>query len=152
MLSFGDVGDFIRDAFANIFIEIIDKTVYFILSTLYSVWELLAKIDIFGGGEGGEVIYETFTQRFYTIISIVMIFVFAYRLLCYIMDPDGSKKSGTSASTFIKNIVVSVVMVILAPLVFKYMSIFQYHVVANNTIPSLVLGSNGGNEVLPAGK
>ena len=152
MLFIGGIGDFVHDAFLNIFLELLDTVVYSLLASLYLVWELIAKIDIFGGGSGGQVIYDTFTARIYTFIAIVMVFIFAYRLLCYIMDPDGSSKSGTSASTMIKNILTSVIMVVLAPLVFKYMSVFQYHVVANNTIPSIVLGTNGANEVIPSGK
>ena len=155
MLAFGfSVGDFIHDAFATIFISLLDRVVYSILAVTYRIWVGITKLDLFGGSEAGEQIYDAFTGRIYTIISIVMIFIFAYRLILYILDPDGkyTSKLKENGGTLIKRTILSVVLVIVAPIIFKYMSAFQYHVVANNTIPNIVLGTEGGNRYLDNGK
>ncbi|MCR4581620.1 MAG: hypothetical protein K5666_03825 [Bacilli bacterium] len=151
MLSIGaSVGSFIMDAFCAIFIGLLDGVVYLLLSLIYAVWEVLAKVDIFGGGTAGEKIYEQFTARIFTVISIVMVFMVAYNIIKYIMDPDGDSVKKTSG--LVKQIIISVLMCIFAPLIFKYMAVFQYHVVANNTIPNIVLGTNGGNRKISSGK
>ena len=153
MLAFGfSVGDFITDAFATIFINLLDTTVYAILAVTYRIWVGITKLDIFGGSEAGEKIYDEFTGRIYTIIAIVMIFIFAYRLILYILDPDGKYAPSTKSGTLIKRTILSVVLVIVAPVIFKYMSAFQYHVVSNNTIPNIVLGTEGGNRYIDNGK
>lgn len=151
MLCIGGTPDFLMDILTFIFLSILDNVVYTILGLLYGVWELLAKIDIFGGSSAGQQIYDQFSARIFTLLSIVMVFVFAYKLICYIVEPE-TKSGPTSAKGMVKSIVISVIMVILAPLVFKYMAMFQFHIVANNTIPAIVLGTNGGNKQISSGK
>ena len=153
MLAFGfSVSDFITDAFSAIFISMLDNAVYTILAYTYRIWVGLTKLDIFGGSEAGQALYDGFTSRIYTAIGIIMVFIFAYRLLMYIMDPDGSYLKGEKSAGFIRKIVFSIILVIVAPLLFRYMSIFQYHVVSNGTITNIVMGTTGGNEKLDGGK
>lgn len=155
MIAFGAggaVSDFITDAFSAIFISMIDHAVYTLLAFCYEVWTYLSKIDLFGAGSAGRIIYDNFTKTIYSMLAIVMVFIFSYRLLMRIMDPDGSYSPQTSPSKFIKGIIFSIVLVIVAPLIFKYMSMFQFHVVDENTIPAMILGENGGNDIINGGK
>ena len=157
MLAFGfSVSDFITDAFSAIFISLLDNGVYALLAYVYRIWVGLTKLDLFGGSEAGMEIYNTFTKNIYRIISIVMIFIFSYRLLMRVMDPDGSYSPKESAWSFIKRIIFSVILVIVCPLIFRYMSAFQYHVVSDDTIPKMILNldneGNGNNHLLDNGK
>ena len=152
MLPFGSIASYVQDAFATIFIGLLDDGVYQILAVTYRIWVGITKLDLFGGSEAGERIYDEFSSRVYTVIAIVMVFIFAYRLLLYILDPGGKYMPKEKSGSLIKKMAFSIVLVILAPIIFKYLSVFQYHVVANNTIPSIVLGVEGGNRYLDNGK
>ena len=152
MLPFGSIGSYVQDAFAIIFVKLLDNVVYTILAVTYRIWVGITKLDLFGGSDAGERIYDEFSSRIYTVIAIVMVFIFAYRLLLYILDPGGKYMPKDKSGTIVKRTALSIVLVILAPIIFKYMSVFQYHVVANNTIPSIVLGVEGGNRYLDNGK
>lgn len=153
MLAFGfSISDFIHDSFATIFINMLDRVVYGILAVTYRIWVGITKLDIFGGSEAGEKIYDGFTERLYTILAIAMVFIFAYRLILYILDPDGKYQPKEKSGTLIKRIILSIILVIVAPVLFKYMAAFQYHVVSNNTIPNIILGTEGGNRYLDNGK
>jgi len=135
-----------------IFINTLDNAVYTILAVTYRIWVGITKLDLFGGSEAGKELYDAFTGRIYAIISIAMIFIFAYRLILYILDPDGKYAPSTKSSQLIKRTILSVVLVIIAPVIFKYMGAFQYHVVSNNTIPNIILGTEGGNRYIDNGK
>ncbi len=151
MLSFGVIS-FVVDGMSLIFVKLIDRFVYLLLGYIYNIYVALTKLDIFGATEEGRVMYEMFSSQIYKTIAIVMIFIFAYRLLMYIADPDGTYKSAVPTSKFIKGILYSVVMLIVAPTVFRYMSMFQFHVVSDGTITNIVLGESGGSNVINGGK
>ena len=136
----------------DLFIGLIDTAVYTILAYAYHIYVGLTRLDLFGGSEASQKIYDNFSAQIYKTIAIVVIFIFAYRLLLYIMDPDGSKMPQTTTSTFIKGMLKSVVLVIIAPLIFEYMAIFQFDVVASNTIPNMILDTNNIAGVVNDGK
>ena len=147
MLAFGlSISDFVTDCFSKIFISLLDNGVYALLAYIYRIWVAICKLDLFGGSDAGKEIYDTFTKNIYRIISIVMIFIFSYRLLMKVIDPEGEgKNQPESAWSFIKRIITSIVFVIVAPLIFRYMSAFQYHVVSDDSIPKLILNINDNN-------
>lgn len=142
--------NWLTGALATIFLSILDGLAYLLLSVSYNIFYAVSQLDIFGGTSAGQTLYEGITSRIYTVLSIVMVFVFAYQLIMMIADPDGKAKEG--ASHLIKDTLISIVLVIVLPLIFKYMSLFQYHVLENNTIPAIILGTNGGNSEKTPGK
>ncbi len=144
------IGDWIVSAIATIFLSILDGVAYWLLSISYNIFYAVAHLDIFGGSSAGQTLYDGITSRIYTVLSIVMVFIFAYQLIMMIADPDGKAKEG--ASHLVRDTLVSIVMIIVLPVVFKYMALFQYHVLENNTIPAIILGTNGSSSDNPPGK
>lgn len=136
---------------AAFFISLLDSIAYLLLAAGYNIFYAVSQIDIFGT-PGGESIYREITTRIYSAISIVMVFVFAYYLIMMIVDPDGGKGKATSA--LVKETIIAFVTVILLPTVFRYMSLFQKHVITNNTIGNIILGSGGssGDKSIDYGK
>ncbi len=127
---------------AAFFISLLDSVAYTLLAAGYNIFYAVSKINIFRPGSGGEAVYTEITTKIYTALSVVMVFVFAYYLIMMIVDPDGGK--GKSTSALVKETIIAFVTVILLPTVFGYMSIFQDHVITNNTIGNLILGGSGG--------
>lgn len=135
--------DWLLHGISLIFISLIDWMVYTLLSASYSVFLAVSKINLFATGSG-EMLYNEITRQIYTIIGVAMIFVFAYQFLLLIINPDGNGKG--SPTKLFKDTVISIVFIIVMPTIFNYMNIFQDHVLSNNTIPAIVLGTNASTD------
>lgn len=114
----------------------IDYIVYLAINLCYQLFEVVGKIEVFKTDSVAEI-----SHKIYTIIGIVMLFVFAYNIILGIIDPDSINKGDKSVQNVVKNTVISVVLVTLFPLICEYMQTFQDHIVENKTISNLLLGS-----------
>lgn len=130
---------FITKTLGMIFVGLLDGTAYTLVSLSYRIFLAVSELDLFGGGAAGQEIYDIFTKKIYMILSIIMLFVFTYQLILMIVNPDGD---GTKKTTgLLKEMVITIALVVVLPTVFKYMSVFQLHVLHNNTIGAIVLGT-----------
>ena len=84
------------------------------------------------------------------VLSVVMVFIFAYQLIMLVIDPDGKGKG--AMSQVVKDTLISIVLLICLPLVFRSMAMFQFHVLENGTIPAIIMGTNGQNSNNDPGK
>lgn len=154
MFLTGDTISILRDALFHLVNNTIDYGLYTLVSVIFDVFFVLAKLDIFGSTPLGQQLYESLSSRVYTILSIVMVFIFAYNLLLYVMQPDGRYVSEKLKPTILlKRIVFSMVLLVMSPIIFRYMSTFQNHVLVTDTIPALILGKEyNGTDVMSKGK
>lgn len=130
---------FITRTLGSIFIGMFDTVAYTLVSVSYRIFLAVSELDLFGGGTAGAALYEMFTKKMYLVLSVVMLFIFAYELILLLINPDGD---GTKKTTgLLKDFVISIALVVVLPVVFKYMTVFQLHVVKTNTIGALVLGT-----------
>ena len=130
---------FITRTLGDIFIRLFDTVAYTLVSVSYRIFLAVSELDLFGGGTAGAALYEMFTKKMYLVLSVVMLFIFAYELILLLINPDGD---GTKKTTgLLKDFVISIALVVVLPVVFKYMTVFQLHVIKNNTIGALVLGA-----------
>ena len=130
---------FITRTLGDIFIRLFDTVAYTLVSVSYRIFLAVSELDLFGGGTAGATLYEMFTKKMYLVLSVVMLFIFAYELILLLINPDGD---GTKKTTgLLKDFVISIALVVVLPVVFKYMMVFQLHVIKNNTIGALVLGT-----------
>lgn len=137
------IGHFFTNVMMDFFVGMLDSMAYNLLSVAYNVFVAVARIDIFGGSAAGKVLYDNITQRIYTILSIAMIFVFAYQLIMLIVDPEGKERS--ASSKLVRDTVFSLILIVLLPTIFRYISLFQSHVLSEGTIPAIILGTRSGN-------
>lgn len=135
---------------ALFFVKLLDTMAYGLLAVAYNIFYAVAQLNLFGGNAAGQELYNTITSRFYNVLSIIMVFVFAYQLIMMIIDPDGKEQK--ASGTLVKDTLVSIIAIILMPTLFKYMAIFQNHVLENNTIGAIVLGQNGTDNDVNPGK
>lgn len=139
-MLFGLIKEWILSGLASIFIGLFDWVAYNLVAASYSVFLYVSRMNIFAT-DGGYEIFRGFTTRIYAILSVVMVFVFAYFLIMMIVDPDGGDKIKMTSS-LIKDTMISVIAIVFLPLIFNYMSVFQEHILTNNTIAAMVLGTN----------
>ena len=129
---------------SNIFYGIlltIDYVIYLAINICYQLFEVVSEIEVFSAENVGII-----SRRIYTIIGIVMLFVFAYNIILAIVDPDSLSKGDKSVKNIVQNTIISVILVTLFPLICEYMQKFQNHIVDNNTIGNLIMGSTAGNK------
>lgn len=120
---------------------IIDKGIYSLVQVAYSVFYYVANATILN-----DQIVTNFTMRMYTLLGIVMIFVLAFNLLSYIVDPDKITDKKVGASTFVKDIVLALVLISLAPMLFTKLYSLQSKIITSGIIPNLILGGNAAEE------
>ena len=154
MFLLGASNSVVSDALFYVMSWTIDWVFFGLLSIVFDSFFVVAKLDLFGSTQLGQQLYESLTQRVYMIMSIVMVFIFAYNLLLYVMQPDGRYvKDNMKPATVLKRIVFSVVLLVMMPLIFRYMSTFQNHVLISDAIPSIILGKEQGrSRVMSKGK
>ena len=129
---------------SNIFYGIlltIDYVIYLAINICYHLFEVVSEIEVFSAENVGAI-----SRRIYTIIGIVMLFVFAYNIILAIVEPDSLSKGEKSVKNIVQNTIISVILVTLFPLICEYMQTFQNHIVDNNTIGNLIVGSTAGNK------
>lgn len=129
---------------SNIFYGIlltIDYVIYLAINICYHLFEVVSEIEVFSAENVGAI-----SRRIYTIIGIVMLFVFAYNIILAIVEPDSLSKGEKSVKNIVQNTIISVILVTLFPLICEYMQTFQNHIVDNNTIGNLIMGSTAGNK------
>ncbi len=141
------VFNFYWDSFNRIFIAVIDNILYSLMGFLYKVFLIIGTFDLFGGYSSGTEsamqIYQDFTKRIYSVIGIVVMFILAYQIILFVIDPDKGLKESKKLVT---NIIKGIILTIIAPLVFHYMAQIQYHVlVSDNLIWNIVLGEGASS-------
>ena len=135
------MGYWISDAFYGILLTL-DYIVYICINFSYQLFEVVSKVEIFSNDE-----LALITRRVYMILGIVMLFVFAYNIILAILNPDTvNGKDDKSFKGMVKNLVVSVVLLITFPLICRYLQIFQNHIVEDNTLGKVITGSTVGSD------
>ena len=133
------IGNWVSNAFYGILLTI-DYVIYLAINICYQLFEVVSKVEVFSTENVGVI-----SRRIYTIIGIVMLFVFAYNIILAIVDPDSLSKGEKSVKNIVQNTIISIVLVTLFPLICEYMQIFQNHIIENNTIGSRSMGSTASD-------
>lgn len=129
---FSFIGDSIQEILVGIFL-LIDSLVYTIIGWFYQLFLVLASFRLFEND-----MYKTITSSVYVVIGIVLLFILAYELLKMMVDPDKSKGTET-IKKIILNLVSSMVMFAIVPLIFTFLFDFQNSVLSNNVLGKMLL-------------
>lgn len=117
----------------------LDSFVYTFIDWIYRIILVLAEVDFFENS----AILDRFIQRIYVILGVVMLFLVAYNLLRNIVNPDEAVKGKNSASKVVINIIVSVVLVGVVPMIFTFAQQFQTAILQQGTLSAIILGTDG---------
>lgn len=120
---------------------LIDGAIYNLICYVYEIFYYLATLNIFT-----EEHYQGIVNRIYVVLGLFMLFVLAYSLLRAIIDPDNFAKKENSFPNLIKNVIISLVIIVLLPTVFSVAFNIQNAVLNNDTIPKLILGLDGATD------
>ena len=114
---------------------LIDGAIYNLIDYVYDIFNFLTGINIFSQSDYTEIV-----NRIYVILGLFMMFVLAYSLLKAIINPDDFAKGEHSFPNLIKNVIISLVIIVLLPMVFSAAFNIQNVILNNETIPRLILG------------
>ena len=117
---------------------LICQGIYIFIGALYQVFEKVASVNLFSVD-----VFTKITSRMYIVMGIAMLFIFAYNLVLMIINPDQKKGSNNQMAKMIKDTIISLTLLVLLPLIFNWMYIFQSHVLESNIIGQVILGDVG---------
>lgn len=116
----------------------IDSVVYKIVSMLFSVFYSIAELQILNND-----VYEAIADRVYLLVGVIALFAITVSLMKALVNPDNFAK-GTITS--FKNLVISILLVILMPTIFKYAFSLQAAIISDGVIANVFNFSISGNE------
>lgn len=125
-------------AFAGLireFFGAIDNIVYWLFVNIYNLFIDIANLKLFSDST-----LQTFGQRIYVLLGIVMLFRISFSIVGYIVDPDKLTDSKAGFGSLIKNVVISLVLIVTVPIIFRYSRLLQEALLKDNTIPRIITG------------
>ena len=120
----------------------LDQGIYKLVEVAYSVFYYMSNATILN-----DRVALNITTRVYTLLSIVMVFVLAFNLLNYIIDPDKINDKKIGASAFIKDVVIALVIISMTPMLFTKLYSLQSKIITSGVISNLILGGNAGEDI-----
>ena len=118
----------------------LDAIIYQFVAVMYDIFVLLARTNIFK-----DDFYRNFSQRIYSVLGVIMLFVLAYALLKALVDPEQLTKGEKGISKMVPTFVTSLVICGLLPSIFDFAYNIQNFILEKNTIGILVLGTGVAN-------
>lgn len=130
---------FILNSFRSI-ISVIDRAVYGLISFLYQILQLLAEKQIFSGD-----VIDSFATRVYTLLGLIMVFKVTFSLINYVVNPDLITDKTQGVGNIAKNIVITLVLIIITPYLFDFGYRLQGAILKDNILPRLILETDDTN-------
>lgn len=123
-------------------IEVICKLCLLIDSKLYSFFANLYGfyIDLAGRRIFNSTAIESLGNRIYIFVGVIALFILAYTLLKTLVSPDKGLKEGGGKLVF--NIVSSLIMLVLIPVIFDFGYKIQEIIIDENILGKVFLGSD----------
>lgn len=129
-------GNIIKDGFLGIVLTL-DSIIYSLISSAYKIFIALAGARLLSSDA-----YTAIANKIYIVIGVVMLFVLAYAMLKAIIDPDQAAKGDLGGPKLLKNVIVAVIGLAIAPVAFNLLYQVQGLVMENNVLGKLFFRSD----------
>ncbi len=121
--------------FFRVFSSLIDSGIYWIVTQIYAVFTQIAEVDILKG------IVSDFTTRIYVLLGVFMLIKISITLIKYITNPNDLTDSSKGAGKLLKNVIVSLLLLIMVPYIYKFAMDLQGEIIESKVIPNFILGT-----------
>lgn len=139
------IGDAFISAWYSLWI-FIDNLIYSLIAFSYQLFKIIAKASLYNS-ENADI--TTMVNRISVILGIGMLFILAYNIILNIMNPDKISAGGDkSMQGILKNAVIAIVMLTAYSMVFTYMAKIQNHIIDDQVIENIILGTGNGSSEL----
>jgi hypothetical protein len=132
--------DYIVKILRTLFFNL-DKVVYEGVGNVYDLLLRIARTTIFNSDT-----IDGFYTRIYALIGIFMLFKVTISLINYILNPDDFNDKEKGVANISKRIIISLVMLVIVPFVFREAYELQTIILEDNTLLALVFGTPTGTE------
>lgn len=132
--------------FSNIFREmfyLLDKVVYNFIPQIYDLLISIARTSVLTQGDISQM-----ADRIYKLLAIFMIFKVTLSLITYIVNPDDFSDKSKGVAKLGTNIIISLALLILTPYVFNYAFRLQTIILEDNSLATLVFGTESNDNFL----
>lgn len=117
----------------------LDGIIYNLICYIFDIFYYLCGLQLFTDAD-----YNKIVSKIYIVLGLIMMFVLAYSLLKAVINPDEFAKGENSFPKLIKNVVVSLVIIVILPTVFNVAFSIQNSLLNYDVIPQLILGTDDG--------
>ena len=139
------IGDAFISAWYSLWI-FIDNLIYSLIAFSYQLFKIITKASLYNS-ENANI--TTMVNRISVILGIGMLFILAYNIILNIMNPDKISAGGDkSMQGILKNAVIAIVMLTAYSMVFTYMTKIQNHIIDDQVIENIILGTGNGSSEL----
>lgn len=116
----------------------LDDIVYGLIDDVYGLLMQISRTTIFD-----QDALHSFSQRVYVMLGLFMLLKVMISIVNYIINPDDLVDKEKGFSNVIKRIILSLVMIVLVPYVFREAYELQAIVLSENTIMTIIFGTPG---------
>jgi len=107
-----------------------------VMGLLFDIASVTTNSDLSG-------FYDGIQSRVYIIMTVFMLFKVIISMITYVVNPDSISDKSQGAGKLVIRIILSLIMLIGFPIVFKELNELQGHIIDNGTVQKIVLGSSG---------
>lgn len=113
----------------------LDGIIYNLIRGVYRIFIALAGARNFFSEDK----YNGIVHKIYLVLGVVMLFFLAYSLLKAVIDPDKNSKGEESFPNIIKNVILSLIIIIALPFIFRVSFNIQNVILNNDIIGRIIL-------------
>ena len=128
----GSVTNVIRNLFL-----VLDLGVYWLVDQAYWLFSMLSEASVFTQSQ-----IESFANRIYVLISIIMLFKLGFSFISYVVNPDSFTDKQKGGVALIKKIVITMALLVSVPTIFNEAYYLQKIIFQNNVIEKVLLGDS----------
>lgn len=139
---FGFLNDTIGVAVYDLVKEIffmLDNVVYSLIPLLYKMILYLSNIDLYRNNQT----LVALSNRVYILVGVFMLFKLSFSMIRYIADPNSFSDSSKGFTGLVKNVIISLVLLVSIPYLFNMAYQIQGDIISSNVIPNFILGTSG---------
>lgn len=119
----------------------IDDGVYGMIGNVYELIVDIANVSVFSTDT-----LQAFYGKIYALLSIFMLFKLSFSIVSYILDPSKTFDKNAGFGKLITNILVMFIMMLSAPVAFKYLTKLQNAILDDNVIENFVFNIDGSSD------
>lgn len=125
-----------------------DGIIYSLIPSVFSlIYELYDLSSIFNDTTATKTLINNFTTTIYSFLAIFMFFRVAFSLLGMLVDPSKIDDKDAGASKIVKNILITLALIVVVPIIFDYAKVFQKKVIEEHIIERALYGYNASDEI-----
>ena len=121
----------------------IDKIVYNFIPAIYDLLISIARTSVLTQGD-----IASMADRIYKLLAVFMVFKVTFSLIMYVVNPDDFSDKNKGIGKLGTNIVISLALLILTPYVFRYAYQLQTIILEDNSLGTLIFGSESDENFL----